>query len=324
MRSDHRSGRDGVVAGPPVKKPKPWEAGVKKLSMLVVMALLLAGCATAPMYYDQGYGPPPQNLYAAPWVGANTPWVFYNGDWFMNGMLFYNFGPRYGWAPYYAYAPTYIVRPSYWYAPKWNSWYRAHPSYRNHLVQRYPYWRSHRLGQHYDRSFYDRHHRGQGGGWHKGFHGVAPQRPYPERRSMTGPTTYPRRQTLGAGHSAYPERRSLQPAPAAHPQGRTFNAGHKVYPERRNQRPGYATHPAGQRNLGPGRTAHPESRHLGTPGRVPARPAGSAHHGISNRSRPSKTTNPTVHRSRQHQRGSASSKQNKSERKAPPQRTPPE
>jgi hypothetical protein len=326
MICEPQSGIDGAVTGPPVRKPKPWEAGGKKFSLLVIMALFLAGCATGPMYYDQGYGygPSPQNLYATPWVGANTPWVFYNGDWFMNGMLYYYFGPRYGWAPYYAYAPTYIVRPSNWYAPRWKSWYRAHPTYRNHLVQRYPYWRNHRPGEHYDRSFYERHHRGQGGGWHKGFHRATYNRPSPERRSMTGPAAYPRGQTLGAGHKAYPERRSLQPGPPAHPQPGTFNTGHHAYPERRQPKPDYATHP-GSRNVSPGRAAHPESRRLGAPSRAPTHQTGTAHHGISNRSRSSKTTHPAVRRSGQHhQRGSASSRQNKSERKAPSHRTPPE
>jgi hypothetical protein len=326
MIHDHHSGSDGAVMGPPVKQPKVREAGIKKLSLLAVMALLLAGCATGPMYtpsYGQGYAPPPQNLYAAPWVGANTPWVFYNGDWFMNGMLYNYFGPRYGWAPYYAYAPTYIVRPSNWYAPKWNSWYRAHPTYWNHLVQRYPYWRNHRPGQHYDQRFYEAHHRGQGGGWHKGFHSATPPRTYPERRSMTGPNAYPRGQTMGAGHTTYQERRGPQPGPA-HPQAGTFNAGHNAYPERRNQPPGYATHPEGQRNLGPGRAAQPEVRRQGAPGRVPERQAGTTHQGINNRSHPAKTTSPAARRSRPSPEGSSASKPTKSEKKAPRRQTPPE
>jgi hypothetical protein len=301
MIYDQRSGSNTAVMGPPAKQPKPWQAGMKKLSLLVVMALLLAGCATGPMYtpaYGQVYAPPPQNLYSAPWVGSNTPWVFYNGDWFLNGMLYYYFGPRYGWAPYYAYAPVYIVRPSSWYAPKWNSWYRAHPAYWNHLVQKYPYWRNHRPGQHYDQRFYETHHRGQGGGWQKGFHGVAPQRPYSERRNMTGPATYPRGQTMGAGYNAYPERR--------------------------NQPPGYATGPEG-RNLGPGRAALPEARRPGAPGGVPERQARAAHPGVNNRSHPSKTTTAAARRAEQRQHGSASkSGQTKSEKKAPPHRTPPE
>lgn len=186
---------------------------MKKLSILVMLGFLLAGCATAPMYtpaYAQGYGPPPQNIFAAPWVGANTPWVFYNGDWFLNGMLYYFYGPGYGWAPYYAYAPTYIVRPAYWYAPRWNTWYRAHPSYWNNLVRKYPYWRGHRSGQHYDRNFYNRYHRGQGGGWHKGSHGTTYNRTYPDRRNLKlGYATPPEGRNLGPGHAAQPEARRL-------------------------------------------------------------------------------------------------------------------
>jgi hypothetical protein len=328
MIYDQRSGSNTAVMGSPAKQPKPWQAGIKKSILFAFLALFLAGCATGPMYtpaYGQVYAPPPQNLYAAPWVGSNTPWVFYNGDWFLNGMLYYYFGPRYGWAPYYTYAPTYIVRPSSWYAPKWNSWYRAHPAYWNHLVQKYPYRRNHRPGQHYDQRFYETHHRGQGGGWHKGFHGVAPQRPYSERSNMTGPGTYPRGQTMGAGHNAYPERRSLQPGPPAHPQAGTFNAGRQAYPERRNQTPGYATHPEGQRNLGPGRAAPPEARRPGAPGGVPERQAQTTHQGVNNRSHPSKATTPAARRAEPRQHGSASkSGQTKSEKKAPPHRTPPE
>ena len=63
------------------------------------------------------YQAPPPNAYEQPWVGPNTPWTYYNGDWFLNGILYYFFGPQYGWAPYYAYGPSYIVRPNNWYAP---------------------------------------------------------------------------------------------------------------------------------------------------------------------------------------------------------------
>ena len=134
----------------------------------------------------QGYGgynypPPPQNPYATPWVGANTPWTFYQGDWFLNGILYNYFGNQYGWAPYYAYPPTYIVRPNTWYAPRWNTWYQHNPHYWQTFEQKYPYWRGHRVGQHYDQNFYNKHHRGQGKGWNQGFHGVRP----PGRR--TGP-----------------------------------------------------------------------------------------------------------------------------------------
>ena len=59
------------------------------------------GAMSAPSY-AQGYGgynypPPPQNPYATPWVGTNTPWTFYQGDWFLNGYCIF-FGNQYGWA----------------------------------------------------------------------------------------------------------------------------------------------------------------------------------------------------------------------------------
>src|SRR5512140_3426486 len=109
--------------------------------VLLVSALTVVGCGvpyqTAPYAqapYAQGYGgynypPPPQNIYATPWVGANTPWVFYQGDWFLNGMLYQNYGNQYGWAPYYAYPSTYIVRPNDWYGQRWNTWYQQNPNY---------------------------------------------------------------------------------------------------------------------------------------------------------------------------------------------------
>jgi hypothetical protein len=148
---------------------------VKKLSLILVIAFLLAGGAIAAMSapsYAQGYGgynypPPPKNPYATPWVGPNTPWVYYNGDWFLNGVLQYFFGNQYGWAPYYAYPPTYIVRPNNWYEPRWNTWYQQHPQYWQRLTQKYPYWRGHHAGQRYDQDFYNKHHRGQGGKWQK-------------------------------------------------------------------------------------------------------------------------------------------------------------
>jgi len=155
---------------------------MKKLSLILAVAILLAGGASAAMSgpsYAQGYGgydypPPPQDIYATPWVGTNTPWVFYNGDWFLKGILYLFFGNQYGWAPYYSYPPVYIVRPNYWYAPRWNVWYQGNPQYWNNFVRQYPYWAGHHAGQRYDQNFYNRYHRGQGGGWHQGFHGVRP------------------------------------------------------------------------------------------------------------------------------------------------------
>ena len=97
---------------------------MKKIVFILMTAILLAGGAvavmSAPSYaQDDEYPPSPSDPYAAPWVGPDTPWVYYNGDWFLNGVLYYFYGPDYGWAPYYAYAPNYIVGPETWYAPMW-------------------------------------------------------------------------------------------------------------------------------------------------------------------------------------------------------------
>jgi hypothetical protein len=160
-------------------------------SILLVSALAITGCtgpnaALAPTspYYEGAYAtpPPPQYSYGTPWVGTNTPWVFYQGDWFLNGVLYYFFGPQHGWAPYYAYPPTYIVRTTYWYEPRWTTWYQQHPQYVQTFTHRYPYWHNHYVGQRYDQNFYNKYHQGQGGGWQKGFHGGITQRPYPEGR----------------------------------------------------------------------------------------------------------------------------------------------
>jgi hypothetical protein len=159
------------------------EVYMKKISLGLILAMVLAGGVIAPLpaaSLAQVYPAPPPMPVATPFVGPNTPWVFYNGDWFLNGMLYYFFGNKYGWAPYYAYPQTYIVRPNHWYGPKWNAWYKTHPVYWNNFHQRYPYWRGHHYGQRYDENFYNRYHRGQGGGWHKGFH-RGPHRPEGKR-----------------------------------------------------------------------------------------------------------------------------------------------
>jgi hypothetical protein len=70
-------------------------------------------------------------------------------------MMYQFFGDQYGWAPYYAYPTTYVVRPQIWYAPKWNAWYQSNPHYWKDFEQRYPYWRGHRPGHHYDQNFYN-------------------------------------------------------------------------------------------------------------------------------------------------------------------------
>jgi hypothetical protein len=154
---------------------------MKRLSLIVALIMLVAGGAVGSMaapaeaqVYGYSYPAPPPNPYATPWVGANTPWTFYQGDWFLNGILQYFFGPQYGWAPYYAYPTVYIVRPANWYGPRWNVWYQHNPHYWRSFTAKYPYWCGHRVGQRYDQSFYNAHHRGQGHGWHQGFHGVRP------------------------------------------------------------------------------------------------------------------------------------------------------
>jgi hypothetical protein len=211
-------------------------------AILLVSALTITGCTgpnaglapTSP-YYGGAYEtpPPPQYSYGSPWVGTNTPWVFYQGDWFLNGLLYNFFGPQYGWAPYYAYPPTYIVRTAYWYEPRWNTWYQQHPQYVQTFTQRYPYWRNHHVGQRYDQNFYNRYHQGQGGGWQKGFPGGVTARPYPEGRrpaqtQVSPPTGHkpgsypvappsqaytPERPRPVPGQGTYPEARGTGPAP---------------------------------------------------------------------------------------------------------------
>ena len=149
---------------------------MKKLIFLMVLAIVVAGGAVAALpgpsqaqIIELQIAPP--DPCGQPWVGPDTSWVYYNGDWFLNGILYYFFGSRYGWAPYYSYAPTYIVRPGKWYGPKWEGWYRSNPHYWENFRRDYPYWRDHRHGRRYDQNFYNEHHHGQGGGWHRGWHG---------------------------------------------------------------------------------------------------------------------------------------------------------
>jgi hypothetical protein len=166
--------RDNTIKG---------EKSMKKVSILLVLALLLTGGALAIMsvpsqaqFYGTPPAPAPMAPSMAPYVGQNTPWTYYNGDWFLNGILYYFFGQKYGWAPYYAYPPVYIVRPGNWYGPKWQRWYRTHPVYYQRFQRAYPYWHNHHEGQRYDENFYNRYHRGQGGGWQKSYHGEGRQK----------------------------------------------------------------------------------------------------------------------------------------------------
>ena len=165
-----------VIFGVEVKagKTQYYEAYMKNLRIIFALTILLTGGAIGAMTSPsqaQVYAPPPTRPLVTPWAGPNTPWVFYNGDWFLNGTLYYFFGPKHGWAPYYAYAPVYVVRPTYWYAPKWNAWYREHPMYWGNFHRKYPHWRGHNIGHRYDEAFYNRYHHGPNGGWHRGFHG---------------------------------------------------------------------------------------------------------------------------------------------------------
>ncbi len=142
---------------------------MKRSIAFLVLVILLTGGAIGAMSGPssaQGYYP------ATPYVGNNTPWTFYRGDWFLNGILYYFFGPKIGFAPYYSYPQVYIVRPNNWYAPGWNGWYQAHPQYWNNFERQHPEWRGHQMGRHYDQNFYNRYHNGQGAGWNKGFQGV--------------------------------------------------------------------------------------------------------------------------------------------------------
>jgi len=162
---------------------------MKKNFFILTAAILLAGVAVAVSSapsYAQGYvyPTPPADIYASPWVGPDTPWVYYNGDWFLNGVLYYFFGPRYGWCPYYAYSPGYIVRSNSWYGPRWSTWYRGHPHYWESFKQQYPHYNAHRRGKTYNQKFYVQHHSDQGIGWHKGVQGHPA--PEPHHKNVQG------------------------------------------------------------------------------------------------------------------------------------------
>ena len=240
-------------------------------SVLLVSVLAVVGCVgpyqgTAP--YNQGYGgdyyaPPPQNPYATPWVGANTPWVFYQGDWFLNGMLHHFYGNQYGWAPYYAYPHTYIVRPNNWYEPRWNTWYQQNPQYWQTFTQEHPYWRDHRSGRSYDQNFYSRYHRGQGEGWQKGTHGRAIERPQPEGQ-RPGPAQMTPREGQRPGPAQMTPREGQRPGPAQMTPREGRKQGPAQMTPREGQRPGPAqmTPREGQRP-GPAQMTPREGRKQG-------------------------------------------------------------
>ncbi len=201
---------------------------MKKIALVLMVVFLLAGGIVAivpsPSHAQDygGYAPPPPNAYAQPWVGPGTPWVYYNGDWFLNGVLYYFFGSLYGWAPYYAYPSFYIVRPGDWYGPRWWAWYHGHPHYWHFFMHHYPYWRSHREGFRYGRGFYERYNRGQGRGWHGGFnrswghnwhhpggHGQAWHHPGGHGHNGWGQHFQPQHGQMGRGRHSGPQHRQM-------------------------------------------------------------------------------------------------------------------
>jgi hypothetical protein len=261
---------------------------MKRLSVIFVLAILLVGGAIGAMSAPscaQGYGgynypPPPQNSYANPWVGNNTPWTFYQGDWFLNGILQHFFGNQYGWAPYYAYPPTYIVRPQIWYAPQWNAWYQRNPHYWKTFEQRYPYWRGHRVGQTYDQNFYNKYHRGQGEGWNQGFHGVRPPGvPVRDPRATGGPGV------LAPGVPGRGVRDPRATGPVGPHPGATTPGVHPAQPTGPTVRPGQPTGPGVHPGQPTGPTVRP-GQPTG-PGVQPGQPTGPT-------VRPGQPTGPAV------------------------------
>jgi hypothetical protein len=249
---------------------------MKKLPLVLLIAVMLAAGASVTLSVPCQaqfieYQAPPPNAYAQPWVGPNTPWTYYNGDWFLNGILYYFFGPQYGWAPYYSYAPTYIVRPNNWYAPYWQTWYSGHPAYWNHFRQAYPYWSGHREGRRYDERFYEQHQHGKRGDWHKGFRGHPAPPPGPGHFTPPGgikPGPLKPLPGAGPGHEAphpgpKPGPGHVTPAPGPRPTHVTPPAGprpaptHVAPPARPRPSPAAAPKAAHAPKAAPG-AAHPE------------------------------------------------------------------
>jgi hypothetical protein len=260
---------------------------MKRLSLFFALVILLAGCAVGPTATPsdaQGYGgynypPPPQNPYATPWVGSNTPWTFYQGDWFLKGVLYQFFGNQYGWAPYYSYPPTYIVRPQVWYAPQWNAWYQRNPHYWTNFQRQYPYWRGHRVGQHYDQNFYNKYHRGQGQGWQKGYHvshQATPTGPGVRPGQPAGPSVHQGQPTapgVRPGQPAGPSVRPGQPAgPGVHPGQPTAPSVHPAQPAGPSVRPAQPASPSVRPSQPTGPSVRP-GQPTGTGGRAPVAPA---------------------------------------------------
>ncbi len=242
---------------------------MKKLAFVLVLAILLAGGAvvslSAPCHAQvYEYPPPPTDIYAAPWVGPNTPWVYYNGDWFLNGILYYFFGPQYGWAPYYAYPPVLIVRPYDWYTPRWHAWYVAHPQIVIQFNQAYPFWRGHTHTHRYDQRFYEKHHRGAGAGWQEGFRGIKPDRS-PERGKPAPPRAAPPERGKPAPPRAAPPERKPAPPRVTPPEERRGPA-RVAPPEKGGPGPARVAPPEG-RKPGPAKVSPPEGRKPDSSGR---------------------------------------------------------
>ena len=149
---------------------------MKKISFILMTAILLAGGAVAVMSthsYAQvyEYPPPPSDPSASPWVRSDTPWVYYDGDWFMNGILYYYYGPDYGGPPITLILSAILSDPEPgmlrdgWRGIRGSllTWRVFNGSI---LVGR-----GHRQGQRYSQKFYEQHHGGQGGGWQQGLQG---------------------------------------------------------------------------------------------------------------------------------------------------------
>ncbi len=216
---------------------------MKKIAFVLMTVVLLAGSIVAvdsstSLAQDYEYPPPPADIYAQPWAGPGTPWVYYNGDWFLNGVLYYFFGSLYGWAPYYAYPPVYIVRPGAWYSQRWFTWYHGHPSYWHGFLRHHPYWRTHRVGERYNRTFYERYNRGQGAGWQKGYRGVPPGARHPRGVRPGSPgAAPPAGKPPGAERYRQPQQRyQQQMRPQQRPQ-QQMRQGRQPQPQRRQMQP---------------------------------------------------------------------------------------
>ena len=152
---------------------------MKKLIILLILAISLgAGMIGAMPGISQAQVVPPAAPYAtgAPWIGVNTPWVYYNGDWFLNGIL-YSFWPSIWMGPVLRLSRNLYrqTRPLVW--SEMGQVVSRPSGLPGKFPARLPNWREHQVGRHYGEEFYNRYHPGQGGGWHHGVPGHGPGRP---------------------------------------------------------------------------------------------------------------------------------------------------